>query len=188
MKAPAPRIDPEGPSSVRQNKAGPTGVMKGSWRDPDDIRPGAARRAREITGYRSYCPLRRMAAMKHSQVTERHIIGADQYRLAVDITVFGCSGGRNIAGGHTGFGPIAGPSAAAAMQARCAREVARLLARIPLAHRAMLTEIIILNRSLHNWCSQQRGRESGKEMGKLIVILDIIEDHFASDIDTALVA
>ena len=50
--------------------------MRTAWRDPDDINPNR-RLAREITGFRSYDPLRRCRQRPGTSVTERHVVAAD---------------------------------------------------------------------------------------------------------------
>lgn len=178
--------DPEGPAAVRQlARAGPTAVMRASWRDPDDVRPNAARRAREITGYRTYCPLRRMLRQKGTQVTERHVIAADMLRAQVDLAVIG-RGARELLGLQRGFGPISGPSINAMLQLRAAIQAQRALARLGPSARVMLTEIVLFNRSIYAWCAARAGLDAKIETGKLLGILDILADHYAAEIDEAL--
>jgi hypothetical protein len=187
----ARQFDPEGPADVRQTaRAGPTAVMRAEWRDPDDMRPNAQHKPREITGYRTYCPLRRMAAIKGSQVTDQHIYAADILRGQIDLAVIG-RGGREMIALQRGFGPVSGPSANAVLQVWAAMQARRALTRLAPAARIMLTEVVLFNRSIHAWCAAlaaQRGWMPDKkiEMGKLIAILDILADHYAAEIDEAL--
>src|SRR6478736_2357799 len=87
--------DALGPPRVRQVVPGPAQVMRATWRDPDDLRPNA-RRAREITGYRSSCQLRRMSVQRGSPITEAHIVAADHLRSLADLSRVGCTGRENL--------------------------------------------------------------------------------------------
>lgn len=190
---PATRVqasDPTGPARSRQIiGSGPTAVMRDKWRDPSDTTPNASHRPREIAGYRCYCPLRRMMAGKGSQITMAHVMAADRFRTQVDLAMIGCGGARDGEPNHQGFGPHAGPSHGAILQATSSGAIKAALARFAASHQPMLIEIVLNNHSLHWWCAQQQAR-SGKptpadvEMGRLLTILDILADHY----DTAIKA
>lgn len=66
-------------------------VMRATWRDPIDISPNARRTAKEITGFRAACALRRMLHhdAARSSITEEHILAADLLRLQVDAVLIG---------------------------------------------------------------------------------------------------
>lgn len=179
--------DPKGPDRTRQLAgSGPTAVMKAHWRDPTDTVPNASRRPRQVTGYRTYCPLRRMKAMRGSQITEAQIAAADVLRGKIDLAAIGASAVREEGG--TGYGPKLGPSALAILQAQASQDVKRVLARFAPVQRIMLTEIVLLNRSLAAWVATQsppppkRPLDPDVEMGKLLSILDVLVDHFDSDV------
>lgn len=190
---PASRVhpsDPTGPARTRQIiGSGPTAVMKDHWRDPNDTTPNASHRPREITGYRGYCPLRRMMASKGSQITTAHVMAADRFRTQVDLAMIGCGGERDGEPNHQGFGPHAGPSNGAILQATSSGAIKVALARFAASHLPMLIAIVLNNHSLHWWCAQSQAR-TGKttppdiEMGRLLTILDILADHY----DTAIKA
>lgn len=184
---PASRVqasDPTGPARTRQIiGSGPTAVMKDKWRDPSDTTPNASHRPREITGYRRYCPLRRMMMSKGSQITTAHIMAADQFRTQADLAMIGCGGARDGEPNHQGFGPHAGPSHGAILQAMSSGAIKAALARFATAHQPMLLEIVLNNRSLHAWCALLEARtgrhpEQNVEMGRLLTILDILADHY----------
>lgn len=186
---PATRIqpsDPAGPPRIRQVTAsGPTAVMRDAWRDPTDTTPNASRRPREINGYRTYCPLRRMMARNGSQVTRAHILAADFFRLQVDLAVIGCGGMLDGSAVGQAYGPRAGPSAAQIQQAMAAAAVKRAFARFAPSHHTMLIEVVLRNRSLHAWCAlaaQGKPLDPDIEMGRLLTILDILADHYDTDI------
>jgi hypothetical protein len=180
--------DPSGPARTRQLiGSGPTAVMKDSWRDPSDMTPNASKRPREIAGYRTYCPLRRMMAGRGSQITSAHIMAADRFRTQVDLAVIGCGGARDGEPNAQAYGPRLGPSAAAVLQATSSGEVKAALDRFAATHHPMLIEIVLRNRSLHAWCANL-ATKLGKppdlhvEMGRLLTILDILADHYETDI------
>ena len=182
------RIDLTGPPAVRQRhrEGGPTAVMRSEWRDPDDIKPDARHKPREIDGYRTYCPLRRMARQTGSQITLRHIAAADALRLAVDLAVIGAQGDREQFI-RALYGPVSGPGKAAMRQTAAIREAERALRQILPGYRALLTEIVLFNRSLAAWCAMVNpARNPQIEMGRLLGILDQLAAHYASEIDRAL--
>jgi hypothetical protein len=72
--------EPETVRLMHRNAGGPTGVMKANWRDPDDLNVHR-RMAREISGWRSYCPLRRLMEQgRSSAISAEHILAADMLR------------------------------------------------------------------------------------------------------------
>ena len=177
------------PPAHRLESRGAARVMKTEWVDPDDIRPTAARTARHISGWRSYCPLRRMMSGRSSQITERHILAADMLRGQVDLAVIG-RGAREMIALQRGFGPVSGPSRNAIQQVWASVQARRALNRLSPSGRIMLTEIVLFNNSIQAWCIMRAGggRTPNKdvEMGRLLVILDILAEHYAGEIDEAL--
>lgn len=179
--------DAEGPARVRQiNATGPTGVMRASWRDPEDMRPNA-RQPREISGYRTFCPLRRMMAHKGSQIEQRHVLAADMLRGQVDIAVIGKGGQSMQMLGTQGYGPVAGPPGSAVQRLWALAGARRALGRLAPATRALVAEVVLLNRSIQQWCHDTTPFKDAKiEMGRLLAALDVLADHYATDIDEAL--
>lgn len=179
--------DEDGPARVRQvTGTGPTGVMKSHWRDPDDMTPNASRRPREISGYRTYDPLRRLAAHKGSQFEHRHVLAADMLRGQVDIAVIGRGGRRMDEMLRQGFGPVSGPSGVA-IEGVWARENAqRALMRLGPSTRLLVTAIVLMNCSVHAWCAETKPpRDAKLETGRLLAALDLLADHYAAEIDDA---
>jgi hypothetical protein len=175
-------VDPLGPAVVRIHAShGETAVMKTQWRDPDDMRPNAAHRPREITGYRTFCPLRRMARLSGSQITEAHIAAADALRLAVDIATIGLTGEQS--GVHGVYGPTFGPSINAVLQAQAGTEATQVIWRLAPSQHRMTEAIVLRNRSLQAWCTE-RAAETRRtvspevEMGRLLALLDVLADHY----------
>jgi hypothetical protein len=174
--------DPAGPPRIRQITDGPAGVMRDRWRDPSDTRPTAAARPRLVTGYRSSCPLRRMAAAKKSHITDIHIVAADHFRTMYDLAYLGYTMTADGVKVAAGYGPRPGPSQAAHAQSAARGSVQRALARFAPPQTAMLTAIVLQNSSLYAWCAEGRLNAS-VEMGKLIAILDILADHYDREVD-----
>lgn len=189
--APLQRFDPAGPPEVRQRaRGGPTAVLRARWTDPDDIRPNAARHAKEVTGYRVYDPLR-WNLTRHgaaSRITVEHVLAADRLRRAVDVAAYGCTGPRDEASvlGVT-YGPRSGPSAAAQEQARAWRDVQRAMATFTPDERYLLTFVVLFTRTVAQWCIARR--EGGfvanpaAEMAKLVGCLDRLVQHYESEVE-----
>lgn len=188
---PATRVqtsDPTGPARMRQLiGSGPTAVMKITWRDPSDMTPNASHRPRDITGYRTYCPLRRMKTNRGSQITSAHIMAADQFRTQFDLATIGCGGARDGEPQGQAYGPRKGPSAGAVLQAESALAIRVVFARFAASHQRMLLAIVVHNRSLHAWCALEHARTQKApvpdlEMGRLLTILDILAVHYDVEI------
>jgi hypothetical protein len=184
-----PRIDPLGPPAARQGRVGgPGATMRAVWVDPDDTRPTAARRARTVNGHRTFCPLRRMAAMSGSAVTAAHIMAADRLRRIADLARLGYTGVVELIGSHRQPGPSAGPSLAALAQAGSAAELRRALARFTPAQTGMLSAIVLDGWSIQAWCLHHAGPDrvpsAAVEMGRLIAVLDILALHWSFEIET----
>jgi hypothetical protein len=187
----APRIDPLGPPAVRQHvREGPTSVMRASWRDPDDLRPTAARSAREIAGFRSFCPLRWMLR-RHggaTAITERHILAADRLRAAADITAYGFTGERELLPINAiAYGPRTQPAADFMVRSRARAELLRAIALFRADDRLLLVAVVLLNRSITAWVTEMRAAggigEPEVEMRRLIAVLDRLVEHYAAEID-----
>jgi hypothetical protein len=166
-------------------------VMRTEWVDPDDIKPTAAKTARKITGYRAYCPLRRMMALPGSDITAAHIMAADKLREAWDIGRLGMTPGREPAALFVALvpQPRTGPGAGDLKQAKAAREVHRAMLLFGLPAQALIVCVILQNQSLRAWCQGFEGVSGGltlnpkTEKQKLMVILDRLAEHFDAEID-----
>lgn len=185
------RLDPTGPPEVRQRaRSGPTAVLRARWTDPDDIRPNAARHAREITGFRVFDPLRR-TNKRHgdaSSITVEHIFAADRLRRAVDEAAYGCTGPRDDASVlSVTYGPRSGPSAASHQQAAAWRDAHRALAMFAREERHLITFVVIFNRPVAQWCMARREggfiADPDAEMQKLVGCLDRLVKHYESDVE-----
>jgi hypothetical protein len=163
--------------------------MRTEWRDPDDITPSAARTAKTITGYRTYCPLRRYL-QRHGSAgafTERHILAADELRRLADAVVIGFGVQRDLVAIQAiTYGPRSGPSVAALKQARAWPTYRRAMMPFNRVQRELIAHCLLLNWSIARWTARQR--ESGlltdpkMETGKLIAVLDVLAEHFSAEI------
>lgn len=179
--------DAQGPARVRQLQQGRGAVMRASWRDPDDLRPNA-RRAREITGWRTFCPLRRMALARGSQIDEQHIVAADLFRLTYDRATIGESGTTMMPIGSGIAGPRSGPAAGALAGVAAARDVQRVKRRFPETQWLMLVFVVLQNRTLAAWCGLLQDTNPQVEMGRLLSALEMLVEHYRFEVDLTLAA
>ena len=185
---PAPPEAPAADPPAVRRRPGLGRVMRAEWNDPDDIRPDARRTPRSVSGFRAYCPLRRMAAIRGSAVTSAHIMAADKLREQADLARLGYSAVREMIFVQMAAGPRSGPSPGQRAQAAAARDLARALARFTAAQCEMLAAIILANQSIKAW-TEQLGRRPGArrvdpsvETGRLLAILDILAAHYEADV------
>lgn len=162
-------------------------AMVSTWRDPDDVSP-LRREAREVKGFRTACTLRRMALKPNSGITWEHIAAADQLRRAADLAAMGYTGDRPLWFVNLSMQPRSGLTAADLARNRAHREVARVLRLFPLPYmRQLLAFVILENHSLADWVRWLEVHTGnrvppGPEKGRLLVILDTLAQHFASEI------
>lgn len=169
----------------RAAREGPTATMAATWRDPEDLNP-RARAAREVAGYRSFCPLRRMLRYGAKEITERHIMAADKLRLIFDTATIGFSTERDLSLtiGAVLFGPMAGPTRLASRQARAWAPLQRCLGLYTAEQKRMLVHIVLDNHTLQSWAqSFEPARNPTSEMGKLLAVLEIMALHFDAEIE-----
>jgi hypothetical protein len=125
-----------------------------------------------------------MMLHKGSEITERHIIAADILRGQIDIAVIG-RGGRSMIALGTSFGPITGPPGSAVARVFAEVQAKRALHRLTASGRALITAVVLFNRSIKAWAEEQ-GRDRKVETGKLIAALDVLADHYDDEIAAAL--
>jgi hypothetical protein len=157
--------------------------MRATWRDPDDLTPGARRAPREINAWRSYCPLRKMSGHPNAGITAAHIMAADKLREAVDVASMGYSADRpliyvqQMAGHRYGLG-----RAEQARMSAC-RVVLRAVRLFHPPQLVMIDAVLLRNMTLRQWCESRVPRGYPKtEKLKLLVILDRLVQHFDSDV------
>lgn len=188
------RISDDGVQEVRKARkgGGPTALQRSSWRDPDDTSPTAARTARQVTGYRTFCPLRKMCNGRGSQVTEQHIYAADQLRRSADVAAIGFSAERDgMPVTSLVYGPKPGPSKAAHAQTAAWRDFRRATKIFTPDQMQMIFGIILSNWSIQHWCEAESDRTGRRlnpqvEMGKLLGILECLVGYYRTDIDQEL--
>jgi hypothetical protein len=182
------------PSVRRSQRDGPTAVAKAEWRDPDDVTPNASRYAREITGWRTYDPLRKMMVQSGSQVTTQHVAACDMLRQAADVAALGYSGLGQLDGvpvTDARYGPKAGPASRSIAQVRALAVYQRAMRLFICPGQIRLIHAVILgNSTLQRWCLTEGERlgcvlRPGVEMGRLLSILDMLGAHFGTDIEEA---
>ncbi len=142
-KLPSFALDPEAPPEIRLRNAT---VMKGSWVDPDDVVPNSRRTAREITGFRAACALRRMLHRDgaRSQITDQHVLAADMLRAQADAILYGFSSKREFLPVRTiAYGPLSGPSTAALRTLRAWAPFRGAMALFDLGEKKLLTWVVL---------------------------------------------
>jgi hypothetical protein len=165
-------------------------AMRSEWVDVDDITPDARRTAKTVTGYRQYCLLRkcRLTHGEHSHYTNKHILAADRLRALADAVVIGFSTSREYTPVQAipAYGPRTGFGQAALRSAKAWPAYRRAMTLFDQSQRDLITHCLLLNWSLQRWVAYHR--EQGRilrplvERQRLLVILDILVEHFKSEI------
>jgi hypothetical protein len=187
------RFSDDGIQDVRKRKnGGPTAVHRSSWRDPDDTSPTAAKTARQVTGYRTFCPLRRIAQGRSSSITDAHIHAAEMLRKAADAAGIGFSAERDgMPVTSIVYGPKLGPGKAAQASEKAARDFKRAVRPFGPDQLQMIQGILLRNWAVERWCHMENDRTGRKidprvEMGKLLAILEILAAYYKTDIEEGL--
>jgi len=179
---------------VRKGRSGggPTAVLRSSWRDPSDTSPTAAKTARQVSGWRTFCPLRRMASGRSSNITEMHIHAADMLRQAADAAGIGFSAEKDeMPVTSITYGPKPGPGPAALASAKAARTFDRAWKLFPPSQQPMVVGIILRNWAVEYWCQMESDRTGRRmdpkiEMGKLVAVLELLVEHYRTEIENGL--
>jgi hypothetical protein len=159
-------------------------LMPTEWRDPDDITPGARRTPRTIAGWRTYCPLRKMAGHPNSGIGAQHIHAADMLREQVDIITLGYSGVRPLIFVTQSTQPRWGLSASDAKQMRALRSVRRVVLLFDAIQLRMLDAIVLRNVTLRQWVQGGGGLATSKhEKRRLMTILDRLSEYYDAEIE-----
>ena len=165
-------------------------TMRSEWRDPTDLTPSAARSARTIAGYRQFDPLRR-CLQRHGDrcgITREHIVAADLLRAWGDGAAIGFSAPRDDGLPVTGVVhlPKTGPGRLAEHRARCWRRFVRVMAIFNAEQRALVTHVVLLNRSVNAWVKEHRERSlpvnAGKVMSALVGCLDMLVEFLNAEV------
>ena len=165
----------------------PAHAMKGVWRDPDDVTPGARRTPREVTGFRTFCPLRRMLVHRNSGITAEMIMAADKLRELVDVVTWGYSAERPLIYVALNAQPRFGLGPAAQAEMAAVRIVRRALALFDATELAVLEAIVLRNQSIRGWLDSLAEPPSPLLVKQcLLSILERLAQHFAADVDDEL--
>jgi hypothetical protein len=143
-----PSLVAEPPLEVRKvNRS----VMKDTWGDPLDDKPGASRTARQVAGWRSFCPLRKCRARhgEKSSFSLEHIEAADRLRAAWDGSRLGYSALKDLRPVQSAmYRPSQGPGAVALKQLRAREQFTRVWSLFSENHQALLVAVVLRNVSL----------------------------------------
>jgi hypothetical protein len=162
--------------------------MKTTWRDPDDVAPNASHRPREVTGWRTFCPLRRMLGISGTSITIEHILAADRLRQAADGIVFGFSGQREVVPIQAVmFGPRTGFGAPALRQAQSWPIFQRAMKVFCEGQRELICFVVLENQTINRWIAHRREQDlpanAALEMGRLLACLDCLVEHFKAEVE-----
>jgi len=156
-------------------------VMRAEWADPEDTRPGAARAARKVHGWRSYCPLRRMAGNPASGITPAHVMAADKLRELWDLAILGRSAGMAMVYITRSPGPSQGFGPADLARVAAFRALRRALAPFDPTALDMIYAILLRNLSLHAWAIVAASNVRAERI-RLRAVLEHLARHFDTDI------
>jgi hypothetical protein len=155
-------------------------AVKDTWNDPSDDKPGASRTARQVAGYRQYCPLRRCRQRhgERSSFSTQHIEAADKLRACFDGSRLGFSGLRGLTPVTTAmYRPALGPAKPALRQLRCREQFDAAWALFSDQARALLLSCVLLNRAITRTAALL-GVSPPWTTQKLVEVLDVLCDHF----------
>jgi hypothetical protein len=179
-----PSLEIHSPSAIQlSNRL----VQRASWNDPaEGATISAARSAKQVKGWRSFCPLRRLLERTNgaSGITIEHVTAADLLRMQYDIASLGLSGKRaQWVYIDSNFLPSAGPTTAALAQTRAIRTVRRAM-RIFTAEQQDLVHCIVLqNWPISRWQKERGIGSHGTATAKLVACLDLLVEHFDAEIE-----
>ena len=184
--APSARsVEIEDPPASRlvQRPGAPAALMAGEWRDPSDTTPDARRVPRSVSGWRTYCPLRKMSGHPASGIAAGHIAAADMLREQVDLAMLGYSTVRPLIYVAQFSQPRWGLSRAEVEQMAALRSVRRAIKLFSLAELLMLESIVLRNMTLRQWVQAcVPPSSSAIEKRRLLSILDRLAEHYDSEI------
>jgi len=189
-------FDPTLPPAVRRGRrrlieGGQNVVVQANWTDPDDVRPDAKRKPRQIEGWRTLCVLRHIEQVG-GDIEPRHIRAGDWLRQRFDLATKGLSSPRELyeGGSHVAPGPRAGPSAGAIASAMADSEVQVALRPFSFEQCRLLSAIVLENMAIQKWAAAESERRDRRvsasiEQGKLIAILEILAKRQEGEIEEA---
>jgi hypothetical protein len=162
--------------------------MRGEWRDPDDMTPDARRTGRTVTGWRSYCPLRRCIERHGAStvLTAEHVMAADHLRLLHDGARLGFSAACDLSMPVQSvfYRPSMGPSVRAMKQTQCQREFTRAWRLFDDEQHDLLGHVVLSNLPVRSW-ALPRHIAPTRAMAKLAGVLDLLCDFFHDELRRA---
>ncbi len=177
------------PAAVRCKRrgGGPTAVMQAEWSDPDDVKPDAKKTARQVKGWMTYCPLRRMAEHRSSSITPQHIAAADLIRFSWELGKYGYSGEQSMMFIDSEFGSRI-PNNGAAARIAAIRDYKRAVATWPDDDIRMLHYVVIGNHSVFAWVPYESERIGKRlnpdgETKRLVTLLGFLVKYYDTDIE-----
>jgi hypothetical protein len=160
-------------------------AMPAAWRDPEDVNPNA-RTAREVRGWRRADPLR-ACLQRHGHscgISETMVAAADCLRRAADGAAIGFTAATKEAGlpvTSAVYGPLSGPPLSARKQLRCRVVFERAMRMFTVAQSELVLACVVQNVPVAQF-AKARSLNPQFSMGRLVGCLELLEQHFASDI------
>jgi hypothetical protein len=178
-------LDPLGPPRPRQVAAGGANATMGArWADPDDDRPSARRKARQVSGHRVMDVLRIAQARGAGWATEERIAAADIFRAEVEVASLGLTGVRDLHLITRAMGPSSGPAAVSLAQIEAAASVRRVMDRLNRRQTRIIEAVLFQNFTLPRWCAaRDPKRRLDRETDLLVAALDHIVESYAEQVD-----
>lgn len=141
-----------------------------------------------VSGWRGYCPIRKMRGNPANQITEKHVHAADMLREAADVTLMGFSGERPMLYVAMTAQPRAGMSKADMARNKARRDLVRALRPFTIEQRELLAAVILSNESLNSWCRRKTEQTGARydplsEKHRLLLILEMLASHFHAEIE-----
>jgi hypothetical protein len=182
------------PVRLTRRGGGPNAVMRGQWVDPADVSPNASRRPRQTHYWRRYDPLRRMMQATSSAVVAEHVIAADLLRAAADVAALGYAPPPPLDPTwpirSTPYLPRAGPAGREHARVAAWRDYVRAMRRFTADQRRLVAGVVLQCLSVRRWCQDEADRTGRKlcprvTLGRLVACLDILAEHYASEVERA---
>ena len=171
---------------IASEQAVPPKTDVSAWVDPE----GAinTRSPKTVRGRRRNNAIWRLHA-RGSDITADHLEAGLRFQLDWDAARLGYTSGNPLQEkvGCTSAGPVTGPSKLATKRQVAAREVNRLLRFIGPAAVGLTVAVLIDNLDIASWCNREaartgkKKRDSKKETGRLLAIMDSIANFYSID-------
>jgi hypothetical protein len=177
-----PSLHAEVPPTIQRTSGK---VMTGTWVDPTDTAPSAARTPRLVKGFRRPCLLRFCRARHgdRSAFSAEHVAAADELRRIYDLARLGASGRKNPwVYCDVAAQPKLGPTVSEMAAYEAWREMGRVRKRITDADWFLLGWFVLESLSVNRWVEKEHraGRKAYQKtvMQTLVRGLDTLVEHF----------